>query len=213
MRMILSFLTLLIEKFKSYILSQYIDSLKRTKEIKIFLKPPTPPKTQLNESLIHFYGNKNSKITFIEISDFECDMCREYNPIFKQLFDKYKDDVAFGFVNYGSYVSKPAIASEVAGMQGKFFEMKELLFKENKYNTYSEIEPLALKLNLDIEKFKKDFHNIDLENELKKNYDLIHKAGIYGTPTILINYRIIHDSSSLEELEEFLEKKIEESKR
>lgn len=140
-------------------------------------------------------------------------MCRQYNPIFKKLYNKYKNDVAFGFVNYGSYVSKLAIASEVAGMQGKFWEMKELFFKENEYNTYSEIESLALKLDLDIKKFKKDFHNIDLENKLKKNYDLIHKSGIYGTPTILINYRIMHNSSSKEELEKFLVKKIEEYKK
>ena len=204
---------LLLEKFKFFILSKYIDSLKTRSDIKIFMKPPIPPKVEIDQSLVHLYGNISSKITFIEVSDFECDMCREYNHIFKQLFDKYKDDVAFGFVNYGSYVSKPAIASEIAGMQGKFWEMKELLFKENEYSTYSEIESLALRLNLDIEKFKKDFNNINLENKLKKSYDLIHKSGIYGTPTILINYRIMHNSSSMEELESFLMKKIEESKK
>ncbi|MCI2230313.1 thioredoxin domain-containing protein [Polaribacter sp. MSW13] len=204
---------LLIKRFKSFILSKYIDSLKSKSKINFFLKTPTPPKTKLDQSLVHFYGNKNSKVTLIEISDFECDMCREYNPIFKQLFDKYKDDVAFGFVNYGSYVSKPAIASEVAGMQGKFLEMKELLFKENNNYTDNKIELLALKLNLDIKKFKNDFNNPDLKNKLKENYDLIHRSGIYGTPTILINYRIMHNSSSKEELEKFLVKKIKESKK
>ena len=198
--------------FKSFILSNYIDSIKQKSDLSIYLKPPTPPKVKLDQSLVHFYGNKNSKITLIEISDFECEMCREYNPIFRQLFNKYKDDVAFGFINYGSYVSKPAIASEAAGMQGKFFEMKELLFKEDNNYTNNKIELLALELNLDIKKFKKDFNNPDLKESLKENYDLINESGIYGTPTILINYRIMYNSSSIEELEKFLIKKIEESK-
>jgi protein-disulfide isomerase len=206
-------LELIRKNFESFILSNYIDSIKQKSDLSIYLKPPTPPKVKIDQSLVHFYGNKKSKVKFIEISDFECDMCRKYSPIFKKLYNKYKNDVAFGYINYGSYVSKQAIASEAAGKQGKFQEMKELLFKDGNYNDNKEIELLALKLNLDIERFRKDFNDPDLISKLEENYNLFHKSGIYGTPTILINYRIMHNSSSIEELESFLTKKIEESKK
>lgn len=56
---------LLRKNFEAFILSNYIDSIKQKSDLSIYLKPPTPPKVKIDQSLVHFYGNKKSKVTFV----------------------------------------------------------------------------------------------------------------------------------------------------
>ncbi|MBI4649135.1 MAG: thioredoxin domain-containing protein, partial [Bacteroidia bacterium] len=94
---------LIIESYKRYLLERLTDSLKLVHKIKVFLKPPLPPEISLNNIPAHYRGNMNSKITLLEVSDMECDKCREYYPVYEKLYNKYKDKVRFGFTHFASY--------------------------------------------------------------------------------------------------------------
>ncbi|MBI4647681.1 MAG: thioredoxin domain-containing protein, partial [Bacteroidia bacterium] len=94
---------LIIESYKRYLLERLTDSLKLVHKINIFLKPPLPPEISLNNIPAHYRGNMDSKITLLEVSDMECDKCREYYPVYEKLYNKYKDKVRFGFTHFASY--------------------------------------------------------------------------------------------------------------
>lgn len=196
---------LLMKNLKQYILNQFIDSLKNISKIEVYIKPPVPPVVNLNDLLIHYKGNLNSKITFLVISDFDCDMCRENKNIYEKVFSKYKDKIRFGYTHFGSYVSISALASECAANQGMFWEMHDSIYNLRNIPDTIDLFRIAGNLNMDMQSFKEDFHSKDLYKKIEDNLHSVELAGIYGTPTILINDKLIFNSSSLEEIEKIID--------
>lgn len=200
---------LLQEHYKKYLIEQYVDSLKQVYKVKILLTPPKSPTINANDFLVHYKGNLNSSVIFIVFSDFECDMCRQQHHIFDSIYHRYKDFVRFGFVNYGSYVSMPALASECAARQGKFWEFHDAIFTSSKlFLDSTDIYNIAETLNLDLKQFWHDFNDTHLYKKIEKNLMKIRDAGIYGTPTIMINNKLIYNSSNLEEILNLLNESI-----
>lgn len=201
---------LLLEKYKSFITVNFVDSLKKHHNVKFKLNSPNSPKITLNNLLVHYKGNLDSKISFVIISDFECDLCKEYQSIFDSIYTKYNSKIKFGFTNYGSYATPSAIASECASKQGKFWEFHNEVMKSSKaYLDTTDLFNIAELINLNIVQFKKEFFSNEIKTEIENNLNKIRTAGIYGTPTILINDKIIFKSSSVNEIIEKLENEID----
>lgn len=198
-------------RLKSQILKQFIDSLKTVHDIKLFLKAPKPPVIKIKNLMTYYKGNLDAKITFLQISDLECSMCREYAPVFEELYVKYKDKVKFGFTQFGSYMSSSAIAAESAARQGKFWQMHDSIAFSEFLPEVSDINRIAKNIGLDIDRFKKDYESKEIKDNLEHNFETLDAAGIYGTPTIMINNRLIYNSSSINEIEELLIEEIAKS--
>lgn len=199
---------LLTNRYKEYLLYQFIDSLKKLHDIKILLTAPRPPKISIDNLITHYKGSSKAKVTFLLVTDFDCHMCREENPIFEKLYQKYKDKVRFGFTHYSSYVSNSALASECAANQGKFWEMHDSIFSPKMIPDSIALFRMARNLKLDMSTFASDFKNKSISDKIKENLLKLESAGIYGTPTIMINNRLIFNSTSLNEIEKMLKEEI-----
>jgi protein-disulfide isomerase len=194
----------LLERLKKTILHEYIDSLKTVYNINIYLKPPTSPTIKIKNLMTYYKGNLDSNITFLQISDLECEMCREYAPIFNELYQKYKDSVRFGFTQFGSYTSLSAIALESSGKQGKFWEMYDSIAFTKNLPEKIDLLKIAKNIDLNLEQFNFDLESENIKTALKDNFSKLDAAGIYGTPTIMINNKLIYNSSSIEDIEKIL---------
>jgi protein-disulfide isomerase len=195
-------------RYKEYLLNQFVDSLKKTHQITISLKPPKSPTVKLDNLIVHYKGNLNSAITFLVISDFDCHMCRESNAFFEKLYSEYKGKVRFGFTHYSSYVSNSAIASECASNQDKFWEMHDSIFNAKLIPDSVALFRMAKNLNLNMNTFDNDFKNKALSDKIHDNLLKLESAGIYGTPTIMINNQLVFNSTSLNEIEKMLKEEI-----
>lgn len=103
-----------------------------------------------------------------------------------------------------------AIASEAAGKQEKFFEMKKVLFEEqavwsgmpdDQFRTW--LQNAAKDLGLDVDAFRKDLDAADLAQKIDDAYQAASSVGISGTPFVLINglpYQGPRDFASLENI-------------
>ena len=202
---------LIEERFKNGILQQYIDSLKKVYNVAVFLKPPSSPVVKIKNLMTYYKGNLDAKVTFLQISDLECDMCRKYAPIFQELYEKYKDKVRFGFTQFGSYTSLSAIAAESAAKQGKFWEMHDAIAFNKTLPELEDIKTIAKGLGLDMDAFEKDLNSLEIKEALKENFSKLDAAGIYGTPTIMINNKLIYNSSSVEDIEKMLTEEIKKN--
>lgn len=199
---------ILTSRFKDYLLNHFTDSLKKAHQITISLKPPKSPTIKLDNLVVHYQGNLKAEVTFLIISDFDCSMCREENPIFEKLYSKYKGKVRFGFTHYSSYVSNSAIASECAANQGKFWEMHDSIFKPKMIPDSVALFRMAKNLQLDMSRFATDYRKKDLSENIKANLYKLESAGVYGTPTIMINNQLIFNSTSINEIEKMLKEEI-----
>ncbi|MBS7346145.1 MAG: thioredoxin domain-containing protein, partial [Candidatus Sacchiramonaceae bacterium] len=113
----------------------------------------------------HVYGKKDSKVVLVEYADYQCAGCASMSKIIKALSEEYKDQMAFVFRNFTldghPNALSAAAAVESASIQGKFWEMNELIF-ENQVDwanaNVSERNELymsyARELGLDEDKFK-----------------------------------------------------------
>lgn len=181
-------------------------------QIKINLQPPVSPQLDLQYAIVHYRGNVSSPVTCLEISDFDCSNCRAYHPVLDSLYRKYKDRVRFAFTHYGSYPSLSARACESAARQDKFWEMYEALMKTPRILTQpEEVEAVASTLDLNMAEFKAGLRDSTLSQSILQNMESLEKSGVYGTPTIAVNNRILFNASSFEDIDRLIQEQLESS--
>lgn len=89
-------------------------------------------------------------------------------------------------LNFHKFAAPAAIAALAAEKQGKFWEFHDELFSQPKLSNEA-IDAIAIKLNLDIEKFNKDKASQQVLDKLANDLRDAQEAGVTGTPTIFIN--------------------------
>lgn len=142
-------------------------------------------------------GNQNASTTLIEYGDFVCPACEQYYYVVKKLEDDFKNqNVKFVFRNF-PLPSHPnariaARAAEAAGVQGKFFEMHDLLYeKQKEWSTSSGAQNFfityAKSLNLDMEQFKKDYESKEIGQKIDEDVRTGDAYGVNSTPSFYLN--------------------------
>lgn len=166
----------------------------------------------------HTIGDINAPVKVVEFSDFQCPACKAAHPIIKNILKTKGADVYFVYRHYPLPTHKnskvAAQAAEAAGSQGKFFEMHDLLFEnqknwENAGNAKEIFESYARQLELDIEKYNQDFDNvIGFVNE---DFALGNKSGVSSTPTFFINGQKYSGVIQLNQFEQIIDSQIGKS--
>ena len=99
-------------------------------------------------------------------------------------------------LNMHKFARPAALASLAARNQGKFWELHEKLFANyNKLNNQM-IRALAESVELDMARFDQDIKNPALQQEVNADMQLGQKAGVRGTPTILINGKLAKEKNA-----------------
>ena len=139
-------------------------------------------------------GDQNAPVKIIEFGDFQCPACGAAHPIVKKILEKNKEKVYFVFRHYPLSIHKnakiAAQAAEAAASQGKFWEMHDLLYTNQKDWEQSNdargiFTKYATQLNLDLEKFKQDIDQV--KGTIEQDYADGNKLGVNSTPTFFIN--------------------------
>lgn len=168
--------------------------------------PPEPTAaTDSGESALHVRGNAKAPVTLEEFGDFECPPCAIMSSAIHQLEKDYGAKLRVIFRHFPLAMHKharaAAIAAEAAHLQGKFWEMHDLLYKEQaawskapdvlaSFNTY------AGTLGLDVERFKKDMQSPDTGARVTADHQHGVSRGVHSTPTIFINNTVLPSSST-----------------
>lgn len=155
---------------------------------------------------------KDTKVTLIEYSDFQCPACGAYYPIVKQLSQEFKNlSVVYRHFPLAQHANaRPAAqAAEAAGQQGKFWEMHDLLFgNQNAWSDSNTAEQIfiayAQSLELDMEKFKTDFNSAETKNKIEADYQS-GASEIDGTPTFFLNDKKIQNPQSYEDFRSIIQ--------
>lgn len=171
----------------------------------------------------HVYGNKESKVVLVEYGDFQCPGCGAAHPTLKALSEKYENELAFVFRNFPLTTIHPnaraaAAAVEAAGINGKYWEMHNLVFERQ--STWSDasaseradlFKQFAVDAGVNAEAYEKTLTDESARINRKINFDLAlgRKIGANSTPTILLNGDMLEQSDFGSE--EALEKKLLEA--
>lgn len=159
------------------------------------------------------YGPADAPLTVIEYSDFECPFCAEYATILASLRDKYGDRVRFIFRNYPlsnhEYATIAAKAAYAASLQGKFWEMHDLLFENQKEWTEADdprpyFDSYAESLELDLDQFHADADAQSTSDLIKRQAAEGKAGGVTHTPWFVVNGKAVLPRS-LEEFDKLIQ--------
>ena len=119
--------------------------------------------------------------------------------LLRQVLEKYPNDVKLVMKHFPlpmhSYARKAAIAALAAGKQGKFWEIHEKLFANQKNLSDDKVEAIAQELGLNMEQFNKDLKDPCIASLIDRDINNGREANVQGTPTIFVSGKLFNQRS------------------
>jgi protein-disulfide isomerase len=146
----------------------------------------------------HIRGDPKAPVTLEEFGDFECVPCFILWPALRNLEKDYGERLAVIFRNnpmpQHTHALYGARAAEAAGLQGKFWEMHDLLYLQRAKWTRAadpktEFSEFARSLELDVDRFNKDFAGDEVAGRIAADRERSAALGLDRTPVVYINGR------------------------
>lgn len=144
----------------------------------------------------NFLGAPNAAVTVEEFADFQCPSCGSIHPVMKQIQGIFGQRIKFIFRHFPLPIHDKAYdasaAAEAAGLQGKFWDMYNLLFTNqqqwsNDPNYRQVFRGYAEKIGLDVDRFETDMAGLQTRNRVQADIDRGKALSINSTPSIFIN--------------------------
>ena len=143
----------------------------------------------------HVLGPAAAPVVLEEFGDFQCPPCGHLSDPINQLQKEYNIRVIFRefpLVEFHKHALEAAYAAEAAGAQGRFWEMHDLLYREQgAWGSAADVRPLfdryAGMIGLNIERFDKDMNNEKVHERVAADQKKGASLGIKNTPTIFLN--------------------------
>lgn len=164
---------------------------------------PTPAKDGATPGL-HVRGKKDATVTIEEFGDFECPPCGTMAGTLKKIEQDYGARVRFVFHHFplqNHVHARPAAhAAEAADMQGHYWDMHDLLYKEqSNWSKAPDVIPIltgyAGAIGLNVERFKKDMESEAAKDRVEADHKLGASRGVTSTPTLFVNNVLVPATS------------------
>jgi protein-disulfide isomerase len=162
--------------------------------------PTAAAKESTSSREMHVRGEADAAVTLEEFGDFECPPCSIMSGAIHQLEKDYGSKLRVIFRQFPlpthAHAREAALASEAAHLQGRFWEMHDLLYKEQAVWSKAADVPALLDsyagtIGLDLERFKKDMASPEVDARVTADHDEGASRGVSSTPTIFINNTVV----------------------
>jgi len=181
----------------------------------------------------HIRGAANARVTLEEFGDYQCTPCGLLAATLLKVEHAYKTRVRVVFRQFPlgmhAHALTAACAAEAAGLQGRFWEMHDLLFQNA--TSWSKESPrpfrrvipnaspdeaaagvraifagYAATLGLDVERFKKDMDTEQVRARIKSDQERGASIGVDRTPILFVDgVQIPFSSLNEKELQEIID--------
>ena len=161
-------------------------------------------------------GPEDATVTVVEFSDFQCPFCARVLPTLNQIRSEYGDQVrvVFKHLPLSFHQKAPAAhaASEAAHKQGKFWEMHDKIFKNQRQMSEENYVVWAGEIGLDVEEFKKDMASAAIKARVDKDVKEAGRLGVTGTPGFFINGRHMSGAKPFSEFKVVIDEEIDKER-
>lgn len=141
-------------------------------------------------------GPMNAPVVIEEFADFQCPTCASMHPRVQELLATYGNRVRVIYRQFPlqghQWSYDAACATEAAGMQGKFWDMQNLIFTNqqawsNSPDARRIFTDYAKTLGLDVQKFSDDMIGMAVKNRVDADLQRGRAIGVASTPSFYIN--------------------------
>lgn len=160
--------------------------------VRFFIKEPEPYVQKISADDDPSKGNINAPVTVIMFTDLQCGACAAVYPVLVKVLAEYGDRIRFvvrdfPLLELHENAFRAAIAANAARAQGKYFEYKETLYKNQDSLDTDSLIKFAVGLGLNGKRFSADMKNKKYAEEVRKDIRDGESYGVSSTPTIFVN--------------------------
>ncbi|HSE24730.1 MAG TPA: thioredoxin domain-containing protein [Pyrinomonadaceae bacterium] len=147
----------------------------------------------------HKLGPDNAPVHLEEFGDFQCPPCGLFHPIVEEMKRQFGDQLQVTFREFPlapahQHAIAAASAAEAAGLQGKFWEMHDLLYEHQKdWKDEFDVRPIfegyAKQIGINVDRYKQDVESDQVAKRITQDGNRGHSLGVKGTPTVFLNGR------------------------
>jgi len=140
-------------------------------------------------------------VTIDEYGDYQCPPCGALHPVLKTLKGEYGGRIQIAFHHFPipqlhNHAIEASYAAAAAGLQGKFWEMHNLLYEnQSLWSQVGDIRPIlinfARQIGLDVPRFTRDMDGLQVVTIISEDTRLASAVGVNSTPTVFINGQLI----------------------
>lgn len=152
-------------------------------------------------------------ITVVEFSEFQCPFCERVLPTVERILNEYKGKIRWIVkdfpLGFHDRARPAAVAAHCASDQGKFWDMYDELFSNQRKLADEDLKKYAKNIGLNMDKFNTCFDNpAEKLAIIEKNYREGEQVGVTGTPAFFINGRRLSGALPYEEFRRVLEEEL-----
>ncbi len=162
-------------------------------------------------------GPADAKVTLVMITDFQCPFCKRAQPTIQALERRYGADlrivVKHNPLAFHNRARPAALAAEAAHEQGKFWELHDLLYENNRALSDEDLRRWAKKAGCDMPRFRSDQGKAALARRVDADIELARKLGARGTPAFFVNGRFLSGAQPEAAFAEVIDEELTEADR
>jgi protein-disulfide isomerase len=180
-------------------LAQRVFSRDGSDEALLSLEPPVDPERD------RLRGPVDAPLTLVEFGDYECGFCARVTGVGHEVRQQFGDQVRYVYRHLPlggvhPHAELAAIAAEAAGVQGRFWEMHDMMFDDQNALELEDLIGYADVIGLDVERFVRDLEDDNVAARVRADVASAEESGVHGTPTFFIQGRRHigpHDAQSM----------------
>ena len=141
--------------------------------------------------VVHSRGPDDAPVTIVEFGDYQCPYCGRLHPLLKRLVEESDGSVQLVFRNFPLFQLHPfaltaALAVEASAPFGKFWQMHDLVFENQKKLADDDLRRYAESLGIPGDEVVGEAAQ-QYKSRVKRDYKDGIDLGVQGTPTLFIN--------------------------
>ena len=164
---------------------------------------------------VPFMGEEDAEITMVIYDDFECAFCSKFeSDAFLKIKEEYIDTGKAKFyykhfpLGFHSHAQIAAEASECAHDQGKFWEMHDKIFENQKDLSEESLKTWAEEFELDMDDFNSCLDSHKHAEKVKLSMAEGQKVGVQGTPSVLVEDELVVGAQPFENFKKVIDSKL-----
>jgi protein-disulfide isomerase len=164
--------------------------------------------SRLEDGVDHFRGPRGAT-NIVEYGDYECPYSRQAYRSIERVEAELSGGVRFAFRHFPLTEIHPhalaaSRAAEAAALQGRFWEMHDMLFHRQKALEDEDLRRYGIEVGLDVGQFDRDRNSEAVLDRVERDFRSgIESGEVRGTPTLFIG-AVVHlggyDADTLLEL-------------
>jgi len=186
----------------------YVARLRAETPVEVLLPPLLLPKVEIKAEGPS-KGDPKAPVTIVEFSEYECSFCASVEPTVKRVLEQYPGKVRLVLQNFPlsihAFAPKASEAALCAGEQGRYWEMHDKLFANQKALGVDSLKAYGRALALDPIAFDKCLDSGRMAAVVEANRKLGESAGVNSTPSFFVNGRPLSGAQPFERFRELID--------